>query len=255
MIKLMIIPQIGGFPNLRDTVDKLMDPPTNDQLDSIERILTEHKLLNKDGDLITIGKYLGSFTSLPFSLALSLFYSYRHHLLKPMTIIVSFLETLKYKPSNLFMDKPPDMKQYLHNSGDHISLYLLYQHYFSLDEKERRKWTRKYNLNERAFQKTDINAKQYYHQILRIMKAEQDGGREMEIENVEEKLLEILKASHFHQRVVGGRSVFPKERVSADISKNSLVRLKRKVPDRWNGIYNDLNSVFGNWEFSVVSIF
>jgi pre-mRNA-splicing factor ATP-dependent RNA helicase DHX15/PRP43 len=280
MIKLITLPFVQTVDNLNDILSQLLDPPKTTFINLGLKLMNDYGLIINNV-ISKLGLQVAQFNSIDLSLALFIIYSYQNYVAKDACIIVSMLETLNYRLTNLFdfnMGSDQNNQNINYNNyhliafpkSDHLSLLKLYHEYQKLSESKLQtklqSWLQKYKFRKNIFMQIESKAKRLYYQTLNILKQSVDTDNVLEsritgnhmdnhIDNYK-TILSCLRKSHLHQIAIVSNSnniktIYPKTKVIANISKNSFVT---KISKNKDIIYHELAYIGGNYELNIVSI-
>jgi len=246
-------------------LNELMDVPKNNQLEYAYDLYKLYKLLDQNEILTKSGRNVVKFSSLPINRSLFLIYAYQLYCVKEATIIISMIEMLNGKLSNLFYKSDTICKSNCYKdsskklikkltvkNGDHMTFLKIFNEYKHIEDKEL--WARKYGIKVDYLRKVNEMANNYYRKIINISKDSQLSR--IENINIDEKILEALKLSHQHLIAKNLQPIFTKRKQTGEIQKDSIISsiYTKKNMMNMTFIYDELICLNGTWEFSIVTI-
>jgi pre-mRNA-splicing factor ATP-dependent RNA helicase DHX15/PRP43 len=136
--------------------------------------------------------------------------------------------------------------------GDHFTFLNIYEKF--RDASDQKAFARKYGIRLDVLNSATRLVDYYYYRIISASRAPP-----MERTNdvdVKQRLLEALKMSHKHLIAKKMTTTYPRKQVTGQINKESAVyyHYNRKELANKTFIYDELISINGNWEYSVVTI-
>jgi len=272
MIKIMELSPSKSLADCYKTIQQLLDPPKQSYINIASGLFLKYNIIDQNGILTKIGSDISNFSSLPLNQSLFLIYAYQLHCAKEASIIIAMAEALGGKLSNLFhkgdvicnadCNEPSKqmIKSLTQKRGDHMTFLHIYQKFFGATNQDKsvdpNALARKYNIRLDVLNSAKKLTDYYYYRTINVSRAPKfDPERVSQIDPTK-RILEALKLSHQHQLAKKMKTTYPVKKVEGTIQKNSSIYFNytRKELQNKNFIYNELISINGNWEFSMVCI-
>jgi pre-mRNA-splicing factor ATP-dependent RNA helicase DHX15/PRP43 len=259
LINILIITK--SYEKALQMLSELMDKPHPAQIKLATNLLYMYDILNKDGTTNDIIYSLSQFSSLPLNLVLFLLYSFSLHCAKEVSMIVSMVEHLDGKLPNLFRKsdticesqiKNKDfLNKWISKKGDHLTYLNIYLKYS--ESMNKKKWCEDNCIRFGLMQKIQMTQRNYFIKLINMHKDHPHPARhETSIADIKKNVLKSLKDSHKHLIAQDGESIYAEKKQKANINKDSVL-YKQNISGK-KIIYNKLNNITGQTEFSVVTI-
>ena len=271
-ITIDLIKIIGGTPSKSyidgfDVFTQLMDIPKQNYISYSYQLLKLYKILNEKDILETkLSSEILNFSSLELNQSLFLIFSYQLFCAKEASIILAMIDVCDQRIMNLFYKSDTicesgcakgSSKEYLKKisskKGDHLTLLNIFTDYKNTADQVA--WAKKYGIKLYILKSAKDKSNEYYRKIINISKAPQlAGAKDVD---PEKKIIEALKRSHLHLTAKNLKSTYAKvTKQSAQIAKDSVLHqfYDRSDLSKKMFVYNELKSISGNWEFSVITL-
>jgi len=242
-------------------MNELMDPPKNNfQKISLE-LIKGYNITDDNDKLTSFGQKVCHLTNIPFNMALFLVYGYQYFVGRPVCLLISLLESISYKISNLFLkdengNLPRDMmKSLAKKEGDYFTLISLLDKYQNATDSTQ--WAIKHRLNNYHFKNA---IRQSYRLFDMIKSVNQTGGREKhstyENKDVLQNFQNAMVHSHYHQVVEHGKTIYPDEPVYVKITSDSFIIRKSSEEQilKKRLIYHQLIESDRNFEIGLINV-
>jgi pre-mRNA-splicing factor ATP-dependent RNA helicase DHX15/PRP43 len=223
-----------------------------------------YNLIDSNEKLTKLGIDITNFSSLPINRSLFLLYSFQLHCGREAAIIVAMIEVLKGRLSNLFykadticeaQPSKQSSKQFVQKvaqkKGDHLTFLHVYQEF--REAPDQKAWAKKFGIRLESLNIVTKIYNQYFSKLVTLSRAPQLSR--VENVDVKKRIVEALIRSHQHLIAKNLHPIITKKDIEGEINKDSVIYQHYKKKDLTNKkfLYDELVSVNGNWEFSVVT--
>lgn len=271
-ITIDLIKIIGGTTSKKyidgfDIVTQLMDIPKQNYINYSYKLLKLYKILNSEDILEKkISSDILSFSSLELNQSLFLIFAYQLFCAKEASIILAMIDACDSKITNLFYksdtinkSKPHDKnasKNYLRKiaskKGDHITLLKIFEDHKKASDKNA--WANTHGIKLYILKLAKDKYGEYYRKIINLSNAPQIAGAQDV--SPTKKIIEALKRSHLHLTAKNLLSTYANKKQPAQIARDSVLHqlYSRSDLSKKTFIYNELKSITGQWEFSVITL-
>lgn len=264
IVKIIQITETKTFEDGEKLLNAMMDPPKEKYVDTARKLLELYNVIGPDSRLSTMGSQMAQFTGMPINRSLFLIYAYQLHCAREASIIIAMIEVLDGKISNLFhktdticdsdcrMASKKLVQKLVQRKGDHFTFLNIFQKF--KQAADQKNWVQKYGLRMDILNRADKLSRKYYGKIIGVSREPQIGGATRD--NANERILEALTNSHMHLTAKKLTTTYPQKKIQAQINRESAVYYyyDRQQLTKKTFIYDELVSINGNWEYSVVTI-
>jgi len=274
ILKTIMITNDKTYDSGMKIINQLMDVPTAPYIDIAKKIYDMYGIIDNSGNITKMAYLLTQFSSMPINRTLFMFYSYKLHCVKEACIIISMMESLGGKITNLFYksdsmcgsncSKPSAqtlIKKLVQKSGDHLTYLKIYQEFKSTTDQKA--WAKQYGIRLDSLNRADRDFRSTYYMVLNMLRtpkvdgiASAEQSRTDSDRPVSKQLIQALKESHRHLTAVKMVPTFPKKKAEASVNKDSaiLYTYDRKTLAKKTFIFDELIKVSGNWEYTNVTV-
>lgn len=245
---------------------ELMDPPLQKQIDVSYDLFKLYKLIDDTGAITSMGEDITKFSSLPINRTLFMLYAFQMHCAKEACAIVSMMEALGGKLSNLFFksdtvcesgcQKNKASKEFMKTVTSKKSDHLTYLNIFETfqEQTEPKTWANKYGIRLEPLNKAAREAKMNFYKIVNASRAPQMDR--VKNTDVKKRLKDALVRSHLHLTAQKLQPLYPTTKNEGQIAKDSVVHTtysKRELHLK-KFIYDEFASVEGSWSYNNITL-
>jgi pre-mRNA-splicing factor ATP-dependent RNA helicase DHX15/PRP43 len=265
-LKIISLTENKYYTDGYEILSQMMDQPKQLYVNYTYDLLKLYKILDdKDHMEPKLASDILLFSSTPLNQSLFLIFAYQLFCAREASMILGMLEVIKNRITDLFYKqdttcdsdcKKTQSKNYLRKiaskKSDHLTLLKIFEDYKL--SPDRIAWAKKWGIILNKLKKADKNFNQYYRKIVNSARAPQIGGAQKI--DLSKRLIEALKRSHKHLMASGMESTYARDKNEGQIQLASIVHLNYTKKELANKkfIFNELASINGNWEFSIVTL-